>query len=89
MSKQPTYRAFLIARLPKLHALDFQRVTEKERAAAEREFSAASATPAAAVGGGTSGSGARAAPTAEQIALIKQVSAKLGLSICARLVSVD
>jgi len=41
VSQAPHYRAFVIFKLPKLRVLDFQKVSQKERAAATKLFSSA------------------------------------------------
>jgi U2 small nuclear ribonucleoprotein A' len=88
VTKQPSYRVFVIARLPNLRALDFQRVSAKERATAEKIFGAASAAAAAAAAAaapaasagkaGPAAGGARTGPSPDQIALIKQARRRRG-----------
>eukprot|EP00962_Isochrysis_galbana_P005334 scaffold1448_cov101-Isochrysis_galbana.AAC.2 len=85
VTKQPSYRAFVVARLPHLRTLDFQRVTAKERAAADALFgaaaaataAAAAATPAVAGKAGPTAGGGRPGPSPEQITFIKQARASL------------
>mmetsp|Transcript_24806 Transcript_24806/g.50340 ORF Transcript_24806/g.50340 Transcript_24806/m.50340 type:complete len:258 (-) Transcript_24806:102-875(-) len=86
VTKQQHYRAFLIAMLPKLRVLDFQKVKPAERQAAETKYGAASAakrqkTTAEAtktfVPGAPDAAPAapKSGPTPEQIARIKDAIA--------------
>merc|ERR1712129_245120 len=82
VTKQQHYRAFLIAMLPKLRVLDFQKVKPAERQAAEVTYGAASAAKrqkTAAEAAKTFVPGPPAAPksgpTPEQIARIKDAIA--------------
>jgi len=89
VTKQPHYRAFMIAMLPRLRVLDFQKVKPAEREAAEGIYGSAAArlkTAGAAPGGAKTfepgapeappGAAApKAGPTPEQIARIKDAIA--------------
>jgi len=87
VTKQQHYRAFLIAMLPKLCVLDFQKVKPAERQAAEATYGAASAAKRQKTGADAAAntfvpgapdapSGApKSGPTPEQIARIKEAIA--------------
>ena len=82
VTKQKGYRAFVIAMLPKLRVLDGKKVKQAERKEAtvaakrqRREMAAAAAAGEASAPSGSAppppGGAPKAAPTAEQIAMIK------------------
>lgn len=84
VTKQQHYRAFLIAMLPKLRVLDFQKVKPAERQAAEATYGAASAAKRQKTGAdaaaktfvpGAPDAPPKSGPTPEQIARIKEAIA--------------
>lgn len=85
VTKQKGYRAFLIAMLPKLRTLDFQKVKPSEREAAEAQYGSSakrqktsSDAPAKTFEPGAPGAppvAPKAGPTPEQIARIKNAIA--------------